>query len=57
MPPYKPFVSRQQQRWAHTANGVAALGVEDVKGKDQSTKGKKLPRRSRMAEAFAKAKK
>jgi len=56
MPPYKPYVSDQQRKWAHTATGVAALGEEDVKGKDQSSKGLKLPKRSRMAEAMKKAK-
>jgi hypothetical protein len=55
MPPYKPYVSDRQRRWAHTASGVAALGEADVKGKDQSSKGKKLPERSRMAAAFKKA--
>ena len=57
LPPYKPYVSDKQRRWAHTASGVAALGEEDVKGKDQSSKGLKLPTRSRIAEAFKKAKK
>lgn len=56
MPPYKPYVSDKQRRWAHTATGVAALGEADVRGKDQSSKGLKLPKRSRMAEAFRKAK-
>ena len=55
MPPYKPYVSSKQRAWAHTASGVAALGEEDVKGKDQSSKGLKLPKRSRLAEAFKKA--
>jgi hypothetical protein len=57
MPPFKPYVSDKQRRWAHTASGVKALGEEDVKGKDQSSKGLSLPKRSRMAEAFKKAKK
>jgi hypothetical protein len=56
VPPYKPYVSDKQRRWAHTATGVAALGEADVRGKDQSSKGLKLPKRSRMAEAFRKAK-
>lgn len=56
MPPYKPYVSDKQRRWAHTASGVKALGEEDVRGKDKSSKGLKLPERSRMAAAFAKAK-
>jgi len=43
MPPYKPYKSRKQQKWAHTASGLAALGAEDVKGKDQSTNFKNLP--------------
>jgi hypothetical protein len=55
MPPFKPYVSDQQRRWAHTASGVAALGKEDVRGKDKSSKGMKLPKRSRMAEAMRKA--
>lgn len=56
MPPYKAYVSDKQRRWAHTASGVAALGEADVKGKDKSSKGMKLPERSRMAQAFKKAK-
>jgi hypothetical protein len=56
MPPFKPYVSDKQRRWAHTASGVAALGEEDVRGKDRWSKGLKLPKRSRMAEAFKKAK-
>jgi hypothetical protein len=56
MPPFRPFVSEKQRRWAHTPSGIAALGEEDVKGKDQSSKGLKLPKKSRMAEAFKKAK-
>jgi hypothetical protein len=55
MPPFKPYVSSKQRAWAHTASGIAALGEEDVKGKDQSSKGMKLPKRSRLGEAFKKA--
>jgi hypothetical protein len=43
MPPYKKYASAAQRRWAHTATGMEALGFEDVKGKDQATKGTKLP--------------
>jgi hypothetical protein len=56
MPPFKPYVSDQQRKWAHTPTGRAALGDEDVAGKDQSSKGMKLPKRSRLAEAFKKKK-
>lgn len=55
MPPYKKYVSDKQRRWAHTASGVAALGKEDVEGKDQASKGLKLPKYSKMREAAAKA--
>jgi hypothetical protein len=55
MPPFKPYVSDKQRRWAHTASGVAALGKEDVEGKDQSSKGLKLPKYSRFREAAKKA--
>jgi len=57
VPPFRPYVSDKQRRWAHTASGVAALGEEDVRGKDKSSKGLKLPKRSRMGEAFKKARK
>lgn len=43
MPPYKTYASVRQERWAHTANGMKALGAAEVKGKDAASKGKKLP--------------
>lgn len=46
MPPYKPYVSRKQEAWAHTASGLHNLGVDEVKGKDAASKGRKLPKRS-----------
>jgi hypothetical protein len=44
MPPFKPYASSQQERWAHTPEGMAALGDEDVNGKDQMSKGMSLPK-------------
>lgn len=39
-----PFKSRAQQAWAHTKEGMAALGgKENVSEWDQATKGSKLP--------------
>jgi hypothetical protein len=55
MPPYKPYVSDKQRRWAHTTSGVAALGEQDVRGKDESSKGLKLPKRSLFRAAAEKA--
>ena len=54
MPPYKPYVSDAQRRWAHTPTGEAALGAEDVHGKDQASKGKKLPERVTPAKKMRK---
>jgi hypothetical protein len=48
MPPYKPYVSDAQRRWAHAPSGMKALGAEDVHGKDESTKGAKLPEQTSM---------
>jgi hypothetical protein len=47
MPPYKKYASRKQEAWAHTASGLHALGVTEVKGKDAASKGKKLPRKAK----------
>jgi hypothetical protein len=49
MPPFKPYASKKQERWAHSQSGFAALGFTDVKGKDQASKGKALPERSAKA--------
>ena len=43
MPPYKPYVSDAQRRWANSPSGVAALGREDVEGKNKTSKGSDLP--------------
>lgn len=65
MPPFKPYVSRQQEKWAHTPSGIAALGREDVAGKDKKSKGADLPDyvhngkaepKTLMGRAFRKAK-
>jgi hypothetical protein len=41
-----PYKSIQQERWAHTASGLKALGGKaKVHEWDQASKGKKLPRR------------
>lgn len=45
MPPYKPYASDQQRKWAHTPSGIEALGPADVKGKDRTSKGMKLPKK------------
>lgn len=45
MPPFKQYDSLAQERWAHTPSGVAALGQEDVDGKDAASKGLRLPPR------------
>jgi hypothetical protein len=45
MPPYKPYTSDAQRRWAHTPTGRAALGQADVEGKDALSKDKELPER------------
>lgn len=47
MPPYKPYTSRKQEAWAHTASGLHNLGVSEVQGKDKASKGRKLPKRSK----------
>jgi hypothetical protein len=40
-----PYSSDQQRKWAHTANGEAALGGKaKVHEWDEASKGKKLPR-------------
>lgn len=66
MPPYKPYVSGAQRKFAHTENGIAALGKEEVAGKDKASKGQKVPDyvhngkpepTSLMAKAFRKARK
>ena len=46
MPPYKRYASKKQERWAHTPSGLAALGFDDVAGKDRASKGRKLPVRT-----------
>lgn len=38
-----PYESNSQERWAHTANGIKALGKSGVKEWDKASKGKKLP--------------
>lgn len=44
-----PYVSIQQERWAHTAAGTKALGGKaKVAEWDAATKGKKLPRRVKL---------
>lgn len=41
-----PYASLAQERWAHTRNGMKALGGKaKVAEWDAATKGKKLPRR------------
>ena len=41
-----PFVSIQQQRWAHTEAGTKALGGKDkVHEWDEASKGKALPKK------------
>lgn len=41
-----PFVSRQQQKWGHTAEGEKALGgPAGVAEWDAATKGKELPKK------------
>lgn len=41
-----PYVSDRQRRWAHTPNGVKALGgKKKVAEWDKVTKGRKLPER------------
>jgi hypothetical protein len=45
MPPYKPYASKKQEAWAHTASGLHNLGAEDVAGKDSASKGRKLPKK------------
>lgn len=67
MPPYRVYDSGAQRRWAHTASGIAALGKEEVAGKDKASKGqhppdyvhngKAEPGGSLMAKAFRKARK
>lgn len=52
MPPYQPYVSAAQERWAHTAAGKKALGSEDVHGKDEATKGTKLPEHHNMESGY-----
>ena len=43
-----PYKSRAQEAWAHTENGMKALGGEDaVKEWDEASKGKKLPKRAK----------
>jgi len=54
MPPYKPYKSGKQRAWAHTAEGIAALGKADVEGKDQASKGLDLPERSNSSNKPAK---
>lgn len=46
MPPFTPYASKKQARWAHTSDGREALGDRDVKGKDQATSFKRLPMRA-----------
>lgn len=42
-----PYVSRAQQRWAHTATGTRALGgAAKVHEWDEASKGMKLPARA-----------
>lgn len=44
-----PYVSVQQERWAHTAVGTKALGGKSkVAEWDAASKGKKLPRKVRL---------
>jgi hypothetical protein len=57
MPPYKPYASDAQRRWAHTPSGMKALGAEDVHGKDESTKGVKLPEHTSMSKEMKHKKK
>jgi len=43
-----PWKSDQQRKWGHTSVGVKALGgKEKVKEWDESSKGKKLPKRTK----------
>lgn len=43
-----PYVSEQQRKWAHTANGEKALGgKKKVAEWDRASKGRKLPKRAR----------
>lgn len=39
-----PYKSLRQERWAHTAAGVKALGAAGVAEFDAASKGLKLPR-------------
>ena len=39
------YKSLAQERWAHTKEGMKALGPAKVKEFDQASKGKKLPRK------------
>ena len=41
-----PYVSERQRRWAHTKEGIKALGGKKaVEEWDKATKGKKLPKK------------
>jgi hypothetical protein len=40
-----PYKSEAQRKWAHTKNGMKALGKEGVKEFDEASKGKKLPKK------------
>jgi hypothetical protein len=47
-----PFVSRQQQKWAHTARGKKSLGGDaKVAEWDAASKGKKLPKQAKLKSA------
>lgn len=45
MPPYKPFVSRAQQGKLNAMADRGEISKEEVHGKNEATKGKKLPPR------------
>lgn len=43
-----PYKSLQQERWAHTTNGIRALGgKKKVAEWDRATKGRKLPKKAK----------
>jgi hypothetical protein len=46
VPPFTPYASDAQRRFFHTDTAAAkGISAEDVEGKDQVSKGRKLPKK------------